>query len=101
MFKKPQPFKIVSQFNTSEAEPYIRPCAAQTAEVLRIMMRDGYISRRNAQDYGIANVTARIADLRNRVQVDVLATPSEDAKGTKFTKWHVNPAQLVEIFAAI
>lgn len=63
----------------------------QTLQVLKVMRRDGQITRLSAAHYGIANVTSRIADLRIRHGVNVQCDLKRDAEGARYGAWRIVP----------
>lgn len=64
----------------------------QTSQVLKLLKRDGFITRLVAAHYGIANLTARISDLRNR-HVNVVCETKRDAEGRRYGHWTLAPGQ--------
>lgn len=76
---------------------YLSPekMAAQTQQLLDLLNRDGKVTRLTAMHYGIANVTARIADLRRRHGVNVVCTEKRDANGARYGEWSL-PAKYLQ-----
>lgn len=66
----------------------------QSTQVLNLLKRDGNLTRLTAMHYGIANVTARIADLR-RAGYRVTCTEKRDAAGRRYGVWRLAPTQVV------
>lgn len=64
-----------------------RAADEQTAQVLKLMQRDGDVTRLTAAHYGVANVTARIADLRKRYGIKVECEKRRDAAGRLYGVW--------------
>lgn len=64
-----------------------RAADEQTAQVLKLMQRDGNVTRLTASHYGIANLTARIADLRVRFGINVQCEKRRDAAGRLYGVW--------------
>lgn len=62
---------------------------AQTEKLLGLLNRDGHVTRLTAMHYGVANITARIADLRLRHDVNVVCEVCRDAAGRRYGRWHV------------
>jgi hypothetical protein len=61
----------------------------QNAQLLDLFKRDGTVTRLTAMHYGIANVTARIADLRLRHGINVVCEKRTDAKGKTYGAWSI------------
>lgn len=64
----------------------------QERKVLELMLRDGHVSRMTAMHYGIANLTARIAELRQKLILDNYDIPvaiKEDASGREYGSWYL------------
>ena len=66
----------------------------QTEQVLNLIKRDGSITRLTAMHYGIANLTARIAELRNW-GFDVECQEKRDANGRRYGTWSLKKAEFV------
>jgi hypothetical protein len=60
----------------------------QARKVLDLMQRDGSVSRLTAMHYGVANVTARITELRD-YGYDVECVIKTDANGQKYGSWRL------------
>jgi hypothetical protein len=58
----------------------------QSQQVLNLIKRDGSITRLTAMHYGIANLTARIADLRREGHA-IRCVEKVDAKGRTYGVW--------------
>jgi hypothetical protein len=58
----------------------------QAARVAEIIKADGGITRLTAMHYGIANVTARIAELRT-AGVNVLCEMKKDQNAREYGRW--------------
>jgi hypothetical protein len=63
----------------------------QAAEVLKIMRRDGHITRLIAMNYGIANLTARISELRDAGYA-VICDERRDANHRRYGDWKLAKA---------
>jgi hypothetical protein len=65
----------------------------QLAEILYEMLVVGQITRKTAMVIGVLNLTSRIADLRNKHNIDVVCveTPTKNKFGRPVTygRWHV------------
>ena len=72
----------------------------QAAKVVDIIGRDSSITRLTAMHYGIANVTARIAELRN-AGIQVLCENKVDAAGKRYGRWTLPSGDEVGTFAVI
>ena len=62
----------------------------QEQKVLNLMLRDGAVTRLTAMHYGIPNVTARISELRAKLEpmaYDILVDVKEDANGNEYGSW--------------
>lgn len=70
-----------------------RVVCPQAARVVEIVKADGHITRLSAAHYGIANVTARLADLRN-AGVKVRCISRRDAAGRRYGEWRMPPEYL-------
>lgn len=62
----------------------------QTKQVLDLIKRDGSITRLVAMNYGIANLTARLADLRS-LGHNVVCVQKRDAKNRRYGTWSIQP----------
>jgi hypothetical protein len=80
-----------------EGQPTFRKADKQTMQVLSLLRRDGNVTRLTAQHYGIANLTARIADLRLTHGVNVRCQQRKDAEGRRYGVWSLDPAQSVAV----
>lgn len=60
--------------------------SAQNRLVLDILLRDNYITRVAAAHYNIANVTARISELRS-AGFDIPAHTYHDLRGRRYARW--------------
>ena len=58
----------------------------QAQKVLTLIERDGHVSRLTAMHYGIANVTARITELRD-AGIPVVCENCRDASGNRYGRW--------------
>lgn len=66
--------------------PFESALSPQAAKVLELIRRDGHVSRLTALHYGIANLTARIAELRfRRFAIDCKV--KADGNGNKYGSW--------------
>lgn len=68
----------------------------QCKKVRDLLRRDGSITRLTAMHYGIANVTARIADLRLRYGYDIKCDIREDAEGNRYGTWSIKEPAAVK-----
>jgi hypothetical protein len=59
----------------------------QAVKVLNLIERDGHITRLTAMHYGIANITARIAELRLDYGINVACEEKVDAEGRVYGSW--------------
>jgi len=84
---------VTSSRGTENRPHYLDP---QTAQVLKLIKRDGFITRLVAAHYGIANLTARISDLRSR-NVKVACETKRDAEGRRYGYWTLAPNQRVDL----
>lgn len=73
--------------NSYGSFPY--PVTRQAAQVFALMKRDGGLTRLTAMHYGIANLTARIAELRLDCNVNVQCEVKEDAEGREYGRWFI------------
>lgn len=60
----------------------------QAKQVLDLMERDGAITRLTAMHYGIANLTARITELRDAGYY-VVCVEKRDASNRRYGSWRV------------
>jgi len=58
----------------------------QGRQVLELIRRDGRVTRLTALHYGVANLTARIAELRE-VGFNINCTVKLDANGKEYGEW--------------
>lgn len=58
----------------------------QGKKVLELLRRDGYITRLTALHYGVANLTARIAELRV-IGLNIGCDVRLDANGKEYGRW--------------
>jgi hypothetical protein len=58
----------------------------QAMKVLDIIQTSGSVTRLTAMHYGIANITARIAELRT-AGIQVLCEENRDMNGARYGKW--------------
>jgi hypothetical protein len=58
----------------------------QAMKVLHIIQTSGSVTRLTAMHYGIANITARIAELRT-AGIRVLCEENRDMNGARYGKW--------------
>jgi hypothetical protein len=66
----------------------------QAQQVLDLIERDGHITRLTAMHYGIANVTARITELRD-AGIMVNCFVAKDADGSRYGRWSCLPKSLM------
>ena len=59
----------------------------QASQVLNLIRRDGSVTRLTAMHYGVANLTARIAELRT-AGYNVVCTEKRDANKRRYGSWH-------------
>lgn len=73
------------------------PVTPQANKVLGIIRRDGHITRLTAMHYGIANLTARITELRDALYtkgLDVVCVKRHDDNGHLYGRWSVETREL-------
>lgn len=58
----------------------------QAMKVLNIIQTSGSVTRLTAMHYGIANITARIAELRS-AGIQVQCEENRDMNGARYGKW--------------
>lgn len=65
-------------------------CATpQAKKVYELLQRDGRVTRLTALHYGVANVTARVAELR-RLGIAVECEVVQDAEGREYGRWFLS-----------
>ena len=67
----------------------------QAAKVLDLIKRDGRVTRLTAMHYGIANLTARISELRLYGGLDIVCTEKVDAVGRRYGEWTIGPTTVL------
>lgn len=75
-------------FNARNIE--VHGLTSQAEQVLDLILRDGRVTRLSAMHYGVANLTARITELRDRLDghgIDVACTEKRDANGHRYGVW--------------
>ena len=60
----------------------------QATQVLNLIKRDGSVTRLTAMHYGVANLTARIAELRD-YGYDVECIEKRDASNRRYGSWRL------------
>jgi hypothetical protein len=78
-----QTFMLNSKFSNR-----VVSVSPQSAKVLEIMQIDGAITRLTAMHYGIANLPARVLDLRT-AGIPVVCDERKDAKGSRYGRWSI------------
>jgi hypothetical protein len=79
----------------------------QTAEVLYLLLKNKSITRKTAiLDTGILNVSARIADLRNKYNINVIclkiSTTNKFGRNINYGSWSIlNHAEKYDIYKLI
>jgi hypothetical protein len=66
----------------------MRSLTKQAQQVLDLIDRDGHVTRLTAMHYGVANVTARITELRNAGHF-VVCNLAKDANGSRYGRWSI------------
>lgn len=66
----------------------------QAKQVLNLIQRDGAVTRLTAMHYGIANLTARITELRDH-GYDVECYEKRDAAGRRYGSWRLSAMELM------
>jgi hypothetical protein len=61
----------------------------QAKKVLALIERDGHLTRLTAMHYGIANITARITELRD-AGYPVVCALAKDADGSRYGRWSLS-----------
>lgn len=78
----PNELELIKEEKAVKVNPQIK-------KVLQLMLQDGKITRLTAMHYGIANVTARIADIRKRLRIYVDCQEKVDADGHRYGLWFI------------
>lgn len=68
--------------------PSVNGLSKQGKKVLELIQRDGRVTRMTALHYGVANVTARIAELRYE-GFNVVCEVKVDAEGREYGNWKI------------
>lgn len=74
---------VSTVFGTTTA----RRLSRQERTLLDLLERDGHVTRLTAMHAGIANVTARIAELRLDADVKIKAEVRKDIHGRRYARW--------------
>ena len=80
-------------FTSSFGNTFSSRVTPQAARVLNLMARDGHVTRLTLAHYGIANPTARFAELRLDHGVSVECERCVDALGRRYSRWSLDGAQ--------
>jgi hypothetical protein len=60
----------------------------QAKKLYGLMERDRYVTRLTAMHYGVANVTARVAELR-AAGINISCEVAKDADGREYGRWFI------------
>lgn len=87
------------QYNAfSLLTPRMWAVSPQAQQLAKLIKRDGRVTRMTALHYGIANVTARVAELR----IEGFAVDCEvktDASGNEYGSWYISNPKHLEVIA--
>lgn len=72
---------------------FVERITPQAAQVLSLMARDGHVTRLTLAHYGIANPTARFAELRLDHGVEIRCERLVDAIGRRYSRWSLDTVQ--------